>query len=482
MRGEPTELMDDAELLQRWCDIASNPDELGTWPPELRARAIELKRNATPHVGATIERLRREQSKQDNGNDSGMVRLQCGADVAPEAIRWLWTNNIARGKFHLIAGAVGAGKTTLALAVLATLTRRGGRWPDGTLVDEPVNGLIWSGEDDVADTLIPRLLAMGADMSRVYFVGDVLVDGKARPFDPARDMQSLEMEARRIGDVGLLIVDPVVQAVAGDSHKNTEVRRSLQPLTDLARRLDAAALGISHFSKGSAGRDPVERVTGSVAFGALPRIVFAAAKTTDDAGKVTRIFVRAKSNIGPDGGGFTFDLEQVDLPGHDGITGSRVLWTGGIEGTARDLLAAAEMTDNPEDRGATDEATDWLRDMLVDGAMKAADVQKQARIAGISDKGLRRAREKLGIRPKKQDFTGGWIWSLPTKMPEGVHTKTLGTLGTLGTFEDAHTPTKTSQDAQDALKTGGGREGTFGGKCPKCAGEGCAWCAAEAGR
>ena len=60
---------------------------------------------------------------------------------------------------------------------------------------------------------------------------------------------------------------PIVSAVAGDSHKGAEVRRALQPVVTLAQRLGCAVLGITHFSKGTNGRDPVERVTGSIAFG-----------------------------------------------------------------------------------------------------------------------------------------------------------------------------------------------------------------------
>jgi len=406
--------------------------------------------------------------------DTPAVELLNAAGIAPEPIRWLWRHHLARGKLHVIAGSPGTAKTTLALAFIAILTS-GGRWPDGTRT-EPSNALIWSGEDDAKDTLIPRLIAMGADLSRVYVVGDVLAEGKPRPFDPARDMETLERAAACIGDVGILMVDPVVQAVSGDSHKNTEVRRALQPLTDLVRRLDAVGIGVSHFTKGSAGRDPIERVTGSVAFGALPRMVFAAVKTTDKDGNVSRLFVRAKSNLGPDGGGFAFALEEVQLEGHSGITATRVLFTDAIEGTARDILAAAEDLSLTADRNATDEALDWLQAMLETGPMRASDVQKQARLAGISDKGLRRARERLGVRPRKMDFSGGWEWALPAKMPQKVPHQKQGILGTLGTFEGGTTPTEDAQDVEDAQVSTLGERGILAEPCPKCAGEGCQWC------
>jgi hypothetical protein len=69
---------------------------------------------------------------------------------------------------------------------LAATISNGGRWPDGSHADTG-NVLIWSGEDDPNDTLVPRLIANGADMARICFVGDSLdPDGKPVSFDPAR--------------------------------------------------------------------------------------------------------------------------------------------------------------------------------------------------------------------------------------------------------------------------------------------------------
>jgi putative DNA primase/helicase len=185
------------------------------------------------------------------------VHLVQASTLRPEPIRWLWPGWLALGKLHVLAGAPGQGKTTLLLAFAATITC-GGRWPDGTRA-EPGSALIWSGEDDPADTLLPRLLAMGADATKVHFITGTNEDGSVRAFDPARDLVQLSAAAQRIGDVRMLMVDPVVSAVGGaDSHKNTEVRRALQPLVDLAGAIDCAVVGVSHFGKGTAGRDPTE--------------------------------------------------------------------------------------------------------------------------------------------------------------------------------------------------------------------------------
>ncbi|WP_221063807.1 AAA family ATPase [Methylomagnum ishizawai] len=352
------------------------------------------------------------------------VQLIHGASIRPVAIKWLWPGWLAAGKFHVLPGPPGTGKTTLAAAIAATLTR-GGLWPDGTRA-EIGNVLIWSGEDDPEDTLVPRLLACGADINRVYFVGDTLVAGEPRPFDPATDFAKLAATVADIeGGVKLLIVDPIVSAVAGDSHKNAEVRRSLQPLVTLGADMGAAVLGITHFSKSTAGRDPVERVTGSIAFGALARVVFAAAKLPDDDQEGgARLFCRSKSNIGPDSGGFRYDLEQIEVPGHPDIFATRVLWGAAMDGSARELLARADAVQLPEEPEKPEKAPDanmeWLRNLLGNGGMVASDVEVEAKEAGISSKQLRTAREKLGVQPVKREFSGGWFWQLP-KVPEPAH-------------------------------------------------------------
>jgi len=144
--------------------------------------------------------------------DVGLIRA---CDLTPEAIDWLWHGWLAAGKMHVFGGAPGSGKTTISMGLAAIVTT-GGRWPDGTR-SIAGNVVIWSGEDDPADTLIPRLALSGADLSRVYFIADIREGNERRSFDPARDMEPLRRKLADIGGVKLLIVDPVVSAIAGES-------------------------------------------------------------------------------------------------------------------------------------------------------------------------------------------------------------------------------------------------------------------------
>jgi len=335
------------------------------------------------------------------------VVLTCGADLTPEPVQWLWQNWLALGKFHLLAGAPGQGKTTIAMGLAATVTI-GGRWPDASRCAAD-NVLIWSGEDDYTDTLLPRLIAAGADRSRVYFVDGTRVGSAVRPFDPSTDTRTLQEAIQQIGSVRLIVIDPVSTAVAGDSHKNTEVRRGLQPLVDLATSINAALLGITHLSKGGQGSDPAQRVIGSVAFTAVARVVLVAARVKSDDGTDKRILARSKSNIGPDNGGFEYHLAQVEaLPG---IDASRVEWGQAVQGSARELL-----TDPAEQDDGTDhaDAVGLLKAELTADCWTAANLASQSlKDAGFTKRQIWTICKNLNVIRKKGGMGDGWYWRLP---------------------------------------------------------------------
>jgi len=259
-------------------------------------------------------------------------------------------------------------------------------------------------------------------MGRVYFVGDTHEECR-RPFDPARDVDLLAEAAATIDSIAMIVVDPLVSAVSGDSHKNAEVRRGLAPLVDLAARMDAALLGITHYSKGTGGRDPLERVTGSIAFGALARVVLGTVRMESEDGQPQKMMMaRAKSNIGPDGGGFTYAFSQIESIGHPGVSASRIAWGAAVEGTARELLAEPDMDDNRQ-APARNEAEEFLRQLLEAGPVATDDVKAEAKKAGLSWATVRRAKDVIGARSRKTGFADArWFWALPDPKPvEDVH-------------------------------------------------------------
>jgi putative DNA primase/helicase len=352
------------------------------------------------------------------------VELTSASTLKAEPVDWLWPGWLARGKLHINAGQPGAGKTTLAMA-MAAIVSRGGRWPDGS--HSPLgNVIIWSGEDDPADTLLPRLVASGADVERVLFVGDVAQGEERRPFDPAKDMEPLREAIVKAGGCVLIVVDPIVSAVAGDSHKNADTRRALQPLVDLAASVDAALLGITHLSKGTSGREPIERITGSIAFGALARVVMIAGKEgeKEDGTPPRRFLARAKSNIGPDEGGFAYELQQGPMPGDDRIIASIAAFGEAIEGTARDMLAAAE-AESSDDKGAFGEAEDFLQEQLAHGPVPTTELKGAATAHAIGWRTVESAKKALGVEAFRHD--NKWSWRLrPQNTPTSKSLRPCG--------------------------------------------------------
>lgn len=336
------------------------------------------------------------------------VNLVCAADIKPQAIRWLWPSWLAKGKLAILAGVGGTGKTTVAMSFAATLTTAN-CWPDGVPCQGAGNVLIWSSEDDPADTLIPRLIAAGADLKHVHIISGALTpDGEVLPFDPARDIPMLTRKVSVIGGAAMLIVDPIVSAVSGDMHKANDVRRSLQALVDFAAQFDCAVIGISHFTKGSKGVSPAERVIGSQAFSALARLVLVCAKQEDSD---SRVLARAKSNISKDDGGLAYTVEEAVVAG--GIGTTRISWGEIIAGSARDILGKVE--DEDTEGFHSDDPIAALRMILSEGLLTGKEAVRLMGENGFSSKQVRRAREKLGVITKRSGFGKHTqsFWHLP---------------------------------------------------------------------
>jgi Mrp family chromosome partitioning ATPase len=376
--------------------------------------ALESARQSCRNLLATYKakQERKHQSAPARGKRS-ITLVQCST-IQAKPISWIWNGFIPQSKLTLLAGAGGTGKSTLAFNFAATVSNAG-MWPDGTRCNVAGNILVWSSEDDAADTITPRLMAVGANLSRCGIIsGAIDENGMRCGFDAARDMDYLREAVQQIGGVALLIIDPIVTAVTGDMHKANDVRRSLQAIVDFASEMNCAVIGITHFAKGSAGKDSAERVIGSQAFAALARMVLVAAKEEDSD---RRVFTRAKSNNSVDTGGFGYAIEAGTLPG--GIEATRVVWGEPLEGSSRSILANVE-GDRKEDGEKMRAAKQFLVEMLSNGPAPSKELMKHAREGyGISEDTLRRSYSEIGTKPKRVGFgsNGAWIWALPFANP-----------------------------------------------------------------
>lgn len=356
-----------------------------------------------------------DQSKKTEVSKSAAasVILDRAVDMPIISVTWVWPGWLAEGKLHILAGAPGTGKTTVALS-FAAIVSAGRSFPCGHKT-QPGNVLFWSGEDDPQDTLNPRLLALKADLKNVYFVTSIQEKSGTRVFDPGTDMPALKQKALELGNVKLIVIDPIVSAIRGDGHKSNDVRRGLQPVVELASEIGSPVLGITHFTKGSAGSDPLERVVGSQAFGALARVVIVASKeaSQEEGVEPRRFIARAKSNIGPDGDGFNFTLSPTELDSHKGVVATSVEWKEQLKGSARELLGVVEQQNqDASSQTGIQFAKSFLETLLSHGPVPVLTIKEKASERDISWRTLERAKKELDIEALKTGVKDGWSWKL----------------------------------------------------------------------
>ena len=367
---------------------------------------------------AVADKVWSEESKANGkGPPSGDALIcRCASEIAPERVDWLWPGRIARGKHTCFAGEPGTGKSQLATDIEARITM-GAEWPCGEGRAPQGSIIILSAEDGEADTIVPRLLAAGADLGRVHIISAVRIEDKGRrSFNLRADLDLLERKIVELGDVGLIRIDPISSYLGKtDSHNNAEVRGVLEPIAEMAERMRIAILSITHFSKTGAASTTkaLHRFIGSIAFVGAPRAAFAVIEDSSDTER--RLLLHAKNNLAAPPQGLAFRLKQTivgDLG--KGIVASRVEWEHEPVTVTADEALAAEAA-GAADTSSGVEAENFLQQLLAEGPVPAKQVRADVDAAALSWSTVKRAKARLGIKAEKDGMDGGWSWSLPRR-------------------------------------------------------------------
>ena len=407
------------------------------------------------------------------------LTLVSAAGIRPRRVRWLWDGRFALGSMGILAGREGLGKSTVCYTFAAQVTR--GTMP-GEFYGQPRSVIVCATEDSWEHTIVPRLMAAGADLNLIYRV-DVTSEGLPVGLSLPTDLYGLEKAAKNVA-AAMLLLDPLTSRLHGklDTHKDAEVRQALEPLVGLADRADLFVLGIMHFNK-SGGTDPLSLVMGSKAFTAVARSVHSVVPDPDDDTDRRRLFGTPKNNLGtanlPSLG---FEIESFGIPTDDGTAWTgKLVWTGEVETTIADAVRSAAV--DSDDKHATLDAADWLDDYLTSqgGTAESASVKKAARAAGHSDRTLHRARQKLHITTSSQGFPRKTWWNLPEAADSpATGPRDHGTTGTTGTTGDdeslgdiSNGTTTRGNGATDRPSSSGAScasGATETGTCPTCGG------------
>ncbi|NQT88900.1 AAA family ATPase [bacterium] len=333
--------------------------------------------------------------------------------VEAKPLEWLWPGRFPLGKLSLLVGDPGRGKSLLTLDMAARITT-GRPWPDEPGDSIPIgNVVLLSAEDDAADTIRPRLEALGGDVARVAQV-NAMEDPEApegRALSLATDLPPLEDAIEETGGVRLVIIDPLSAYLGGtDSHKNAEVRGILAPLAAIAERTGAAIVGVTHLNKNT-GNDMIYRAMGSLGFVAAARSVWAVVPDKETPRRI--IFTPLKSNLA----GQTDALAYTVIPHPENWDVPVIDWEEDPvpPATVQTLFNGPTHASDASD--TTQKASEWLTEVLADGPLPVQQVRDMSRDEGIGYNALVRARQKLGVTSRPSSRRGAWELALPGASP-----------------------------------------------------------------
>ena len=301
-----------------------------------------------------------------------LVPMLCYKDIEQTSVEWLWFPYIPFGKLTIIQGNPGEGKTYFTMMLTAACTNRK-LFPNMEDI-EPFNVIYQTAEDGMGDTIKPRLVEAGADLSRVMVIDDseevlTLSDDRIE-------------KAVRQNHVRLVIIDPVQAFIGADVDMNraNEVRPVFRKLGMIAEKTSCAIVLIGHLNK-SSGTQSTYRGLGSIDIMAAVRSLIFIGKVRKD--PTTRVLIHEKSSLAPPGETMAFKLGDEE--------GFR--WVGASEISADELLDGKEgkATETKLERGAK-----LIQELLVDkNEISIRKLDDKAKEQGISGRTMRDVRSRM---------------------------------------------------------------------------------------
>jgi hypothetical protein len=349
-------------------------------------------------------------------NDTDILSSISAAEVKMRAIKWIWPNRFAYGKVGILAGLPDVGKGQVLSNITANITN-GDDWPCNEGKAPKGNVILLTAEDDIEDTVVPRLAAAGADLARVEIVRMVHDQKRKRMFNLATDLDLLRQKIKEVGDVVMVQIDPITAYLGTgktmDSFRTTDVRAVLGPVVDLAAEMKVSILAIMHFNKNTNVDNALLRISDSLAFGATARHVYAA---VDDPDNERKLIIRAKNNLAANTAdtalAYRFGNRVVGSDPDTGgeIRAPHIVWEKEpVNVTAIEAMQAAGGA-----ASARDDVKQFLADLLASGPVASDAVKDAAKANGISERTLFRAKRDLGVEARKDGPDGTWNWRIPT--------------------------------------------------------------------
>jgi len=368
--------------------------------------------------------------------------------VEMRLVEYLIEPFVPLGKLTDVAGQMGQGKSLLTELWAAEVTT--GRNPGSVLM--------YAAEDDAADTIRPRLEAAGADTSRVYIVEDDSIEAEL-----------IDVYCDEIQDVRLVTVDPLTGFFPKgvDAWNTPQVRRFLRPLIDLAQERRFALVGVQHVNRRT-DSDPLARIADAQGIPQVARSVLVWGPDPEDPdgdGGDRKVLATAKNNLSKGRPAASFEIQSVNV--------SQEIWAPRLVHLGESTVEAGDLVADQESRSQTQDAVDWLADLLAGGAVPVEEAKKAASEVGITPKCLRGARERIATHSRPGGNHGPYVWALKPSYrgkrastgnqskyggsQEGIQETEVGNQETVDALPDPWMPVD-APECPDARHAAGGRE------------------------
>lgn len=310
------------------------------------------------------------------------------SSVTQRKVEWLWYPYIPYGKLTILQGDPGEGKSTFMLNVAALLTR-GKEMPDGFHVSEPQRVVYQTAEDNLSDTVKPRLVAAGADCSRIAYIID---EDRPLTLEDSRIEKVIQETHAR-----LFILDPLQAYLSQDSDMFSagRMRQQLRRLADIASKHKCAIVVIGHMNKAS-GEKNLYRGLGSIDIAAIARSVLMISRDKDDPS--IRYMFPVKSSLAPEGATIAFSFNPK----------SGLKWIG------RCQVDRSQIEDFDIDDSKKALAKRIILEMLSEQDTHSSIILNKLKIMGISERTIHSAKKEVGVQSYRSD--GVWYWHLDTPL------------------------------------------------------------------
>jgi hypothetical protein len=316
----------------------------------------------------------------------------CLADVQAQPVEWLWHHRLAAGTLAMLSGEPGSGKTWVALAIAAALTRGLDPFTGETL--KPATVLYASAEHSPSQVIHPRFAGLHGDAARLVILRRaVSATSMSSPDSALRDLE----HALQKTHPHFVILDPWDGLWEADPDHASQTRPLIDRLARLAELHRCCILLIRHLTKPTAGR-PAHRGRASMDCSAALRTEFLVGSSPD--APTQTAFLHVKSNLGPLASPLDYRIGEA----------GNFYWTGLSNLTPEDLLAP-----RPTGAGLPKRrfAAQWLRDYLQPGSQTQGSIEVAAERDGVCIRTLRRAKFDIDVRSSKDGKSGAWSWTLP---------------------------------------------------------------------